>query len=111
VINGESVKSIYAGAAGIRNIVLLLGTIVTISIAWADNKSDTKIANEKAEKALKENTKSDKVISKIGKDVAILKDDQDEMQIKVENLSRESMRQTILLERIATRMQINTETE
>ena len=111
VISTESLKSIYAGAAGIRNIILLVGTIVTISIAWADNKSDTAIAKETADSALVGNSEVKQSVSEIKSDIRIIKDDQEELEDKVDQVSKESMKHTILLERIATKMRLSTETE
>lgn len=111
MINGDSLKSIYAGAAGIRNIVLLIGMIVTISIAWADNKSDTKSAKETADAALAGNVQLKESVNEIQSDIRVIKDDQEELEEKVDNMAAESMKHTILLERIATKMRLSTETE
>ena len=111
VINTESLKSIYARAAGIRNIVLLVGTIVTISIAWADNKSDTAIAKETADTAIAGNVEVKQSVNEIKSDIRVIKDDQEELEEKVDSMAAESMKHTILLERIATKMRLSTETE
>jgi len=111
VINGDSIKSIYAGAAGIRNIILVVGTVVTISLAWADNKAETSVATDKAESALAGNAELKESVQQIESDIRVIKDDQEELEEKVDRMSAESMKHTILLERIATKMRLSTDTE
>ncbi len=109
-MNLEQAKKLYAHGAGIRTLALLvlmlIGFGVNIGITQGQISKGAETANEaKAAAAINQET-----LTTIKSEVRVMKDDQEELQADVKQLQNDSMRTLLLVERIATKMRVSTET-
>lgn len=109
-MNLDTVKTAYMHSAGFRNIALLLVMLVGWGIAIGLMKSDLAVAQSTATEAKANSLVNHEALTEIKSDVKLIKDDQEELEQDVKQLKADTMKQTILLERIATKMRVSTET-
>lgn len=118
MINLDTLKKMSNGLTYLKAIFAFCFLFIAAGIAWAnvqaaieDASESAKSAIEKAELAEQSVETLEDQLGQIDRTITVIKDDQEELEEKVDAVSRESMRHTILLERIATKMRVSTETE
>lgn len=104
-------KNIWAGAAGIRNVCMLVAMILGIGISWQSVRETAKTANEKSDSAISITNANTETLTEIKGELNLMqyKDEQAEA-VQKEN-TRTLRKQTIILERLATKFQVSTNTE
>ena len=106
----NKMRRLYSDGAGIRSLLVLAVMIASGGAAVAIMQGDVNAAAKVATEMKKENREIAIDVSMIQSDIRIIKDDQEEDQRTLAQHTRVLYRQTIILERIAAKMSIDTRT-